>query len=89
MEPNHLVLDEPFAGLDWPARRSVLSHLRDLHAEGTGLVVVTHDLRDLSWVDRWVVMRDGEVAVDGDPATVRPRLESLGVRPPDGPAAGG
>jgi biotin transport system ATP-binding protein len=86
MEPNHLVLDEPFAGLDWPARRSVLSHLRDLHAEGTGLVVVTHDLRDLSWVDRWVVMREGRVAADGDPATIRPRLASLDVRPPDGPA---
>jgi len=87
MEPNHLVLDEPFAGLDWPARQSVLSHLRDLHAGGTGPVVVTHDLRDLAWVDRWVVMRDGEVAADGDPGTVRPRLESLDVRPPDGPAA--
>jgi biotin transport system ATP-binding protein len=86
MEPAHLVLDEPFAGLDWPARRSVLAHLRDLHAAGTGLVVVTHDLRDLAWVDRWVVLREGEVAADGDPETVRPRLESLGVRPPDGPA---
>ena len=85
MEPNHLVLDEPFAGLDWPARKSVVSRLRELHAEGTGLVVVTHDLRDLSWVDRWVVMRDGQVAADGTPAAVRSRLESLDVRPPDGP----
>ena len=83
MAPRHLVLDEPFAGLDWPARKSVLSRLRELHAEGTGVVVVTHDLRDLSWVDRWVVLRDGAVAADGDPETVRPRLDSLDVRPPD------
>jgi biotin transport system ATP-binding protein len=86
MDPAHLVLDEPFAGLDWPARRSVLAHLRDLHADGTGLVVVTHDLRDLAWVDRWVVLREGDVAADGDPEAVRQRLESLDVRPPDGPA---
>ena len=31
MRPDHLVLDEPFAGLDWPARESVLDHLRALH----------------------------------------------------------
>jgi biotin transport system ATP-binding protein len=86
MDPAHLVLDEPFAGLDWPARKSVLSRLRELHAEGTGLVVVTHDLRDLLWVDRWVVLRDGAVAADGDPEAVRPELESLDVRPPDGSA---
>ncbi|WP_232703232.1 energy-coupling factor ABC transporter ATP-binding protein [Halobacterium wangiae] len=32
MRPAHLVLDEPFAGLDWPARRTVLERLRALHA---------------------------------------------------------
>ncbi|MUV61933.1 energy-coupling factor ABC transporter ATP-binding protein, partial [Halobacterium sp. CBA1126] len=31
MRPDHLVLDEPFAGLDWPARQSVLERLRALH----------------------------------------------------------
>ena len=82
MEPDHLVLDEPFAGLDWPARRSVLAHLRGLHADGVGVVVVTHDLRDLGWADRVVVMRDGRVAADGSFAAVRSRLADLDVRPP-------
>jgi biotin transport system ATP-binding protein len=76
------VLDEPFAGLDWPARRSVLGYLRRLHDDGTGLVVVTHDLRDLGWADRVVVMRDGRIAVDGSPGTAEDRLPDLGVRPP-------
>ncbi|PSQ12636.1 ABC transporter ATP-binding protein [Halobacteriales archaeon QS_5_70_15] len=82
MEPDHLVLDEPFAGLDWPARRSVVAHLRRLHADGTGLVVVTHDLRDLGWADRVVVMREGWIAADGSPGAVEDRLADLGVRPP-------
>ncbi|MDL0140334.1 ABC transporter ATP-binding protein, partial [Halobacterium salinarum] len=47
MRPDHLVLDEPFTGLDWPARQSVLDRLRALHAAGTSLIVVTHDLRDV------------------------------------------
>ena len=82
MEPDHLVLDEPFAGLDWPARRSLVAHLRGLHDDGTGLVVVSHDLRDLGWADRVVVMREGRVAADGSPAEVEDRLPGLGVRSP-------
>jgi len=83
MRPDHLVLDEPFTGLDWPARRSVLDRLRALHAGGTSLVVVTHDLRDV-WdlADRVVAMRDGEVALEGVPEAVRGDLADLGVRPP-------
>ena len=83
MEPDHLVLDEPFAGLDWPARQSVLAHLDALHADGTGVVVVTHDLRDvLSRADRVLGLRGGRLVVDADPATARDRLPDLGVRVP-------
>ena len=82
MEPDHLVLDEPFAGLDWPARRSVLDRLRALRGDGVSVVVVTHDLRDLaSLADRVVVLREGRVAFDGvDPPP--DRLRELDVRPP-------
>src|SRR6056297_700656 len=43
MEPTHLVLDEPFTGLDRTARRSVHDHLRALSRAGTSIVVSTHD----------------------------------------------
>ncbi|MDL0137598.1 ABC transporter ATP-binding protein [Halobacterium salinarum] len=83
MRPDHLVLDEPFTGLDWPARQSVLDRLRALHAAGTSLIVVTHDLRDVwTLADRVVAMRDGEIALRGDPADVRGALPDAGVRPP-------
>jgi biotin transport system ATP-binding protein len=82
MDPDHLVLDEPFTGLDWTARRSVLDRLAALHADGVSVVVVTHDLRDVAALaDRTVVLADGEVAIDAaDPAPAA--LERLGVRPP-------
>ncbi|WP_302082699.1 energy-coupling factor ABC transporter ATP-binding protein [Salinibaculum rarum] len=84
MEPTHLVLDEPFAGLDWPARQSVLDHLADLHADGTGIVLVTHDVRDvLSRADRVVGLRDGSVVVDADPESARERLADIDVRVPE------
>jgi biotin transport system ATP-binding protein len=81
MEPAHLVLDEPLAGLDWPARQRVLARLESLHADGTGIVVVSHDLRDLlDPADRVVVLDDGRVALDGPPETVTDRLDEFGVR---------
>jgi biotin transport system ATP-binding protein len=82
MDPAHLVLDEPFTGLDWAARRSVLDRLAALDADGVSVVVVTHDLRDLAALaDRTVVLSAGRVALDAvDPSPAA--LEALGVRPP-------
>lgn len=84
MEPSHLVLDEPFAGLDWPARRTLLARLDDLAADGRSLVVVTHDLRDVAArADRVVVLADGRVAHETtDVPADADRLRGLGVRPP-------
>ena len=79
MAPSHLVLDEPFAGLDLRARRSLLDRLDALHDSGTSVVVVTHDLRDLhERADRIVVLAGGEIVTDGPPAEVG-ALEPHGV----------
>ncbi|WP_123623198.1 energy-coupling factor ABC transporter ATP-binding protein [Halorubrum sp. CSM-61] len=83
MEPDHLVLDEPFTGLDEPARRSVLDRLRELHREGTSVIVVTHDLRDvLGLADRVVGLSAGRVAVDDAPREAVEKLPGLDVRVP-------
>jgi biotin transport system ATP-binding protein len=92
MEPDHLVLDEPFTGLDEPSRSSVLERLTALHEDGTGVVVVTHDLRDVvALADRVVALADGRVAVDVPADEARDALSGQGVRVPDaqaGKAAG-
>ena len=97
MRPDHLVLDEPFTGLDEPARRSVLDRLRALRAAGTSVIVVTHDLRDvLGLADRVVGLSAGRVAVDAAPREAAEKLPGLDVRvpaafddrPADAPAAG-
>ncbi|PSP59285.1 ABC transporter ATP-binding protein [Halobacteriales archaeon QH_7_66_37] len=88
MEPDHLVLDEPFTGLDWPARRSALQRLDTLAADGTGIVFVTHDVRDvLDRADRVVGLESGTVAFDLPPDDARERLAEIDVRVP-GPGAG-
>ncbi len=84
MEPEHLVLDEPFTGLDEPARQSVLEKLATLDENGTGIVIVTHDLRDvLGLADRVVALVDGQVRVDTAPESVETALDGIGVRVPE------
>ncbi|WP_336329390.1 energy-coupling factor ABC transporter ATP-binding protein [Haloarcula sp. CGMCC 1.2071] len=83
MEPDYLVLDEPLVGLDWPARESVLDHLDALAADGTGIIVVTHDLRDLhERADRLVALHEGQVVLDASPAEALDTLPDLGIRDP-------
>jgi biotin transport system ATP-binding protein len=83
MDPNHLVLDEPLAGLDAPARQSVLDQVADLQDRGTGVVAVTHDLRDLHRLaDRVVGMVEGSIAFDRPAADALDALDGIGVRDP-------
>jgi biotin transport system ATP-binding protein len=83
MEPDHLVLDEPLAGLDHAARTSVLDRLESLHAEGTSVIVVTHYLRDLQAVaDRVLGMSDGAVVLDAPPTAALEEVAAIGVRDP-------
>jgi biotin transport system ATP-binding protein len=82
MDPDYVVLDEPFGSLDVEARRAVMDHLVGLVEAGTGVVVVTHDLRD-AWghADRVVALDDGQIAVEGAPAERLDQLADLAVVP--------
>lgn len=64
-DPETLVLDEPYDGLDPEGRYHFRRLLRELVARGTGLVLVTHDIGDIvPEVGRVVAMKDGRVAFD-------------------------
>lgn len=83
MEPAHLVLDEPFTGLDWPARQSVLAQLDSLAADGTSIVLVTHDVRDvMERADRIVGLTEGTTVFDCPPDEARDQLPTIDVRVP-------
>ncbi|GAA1458642.1 ATP-binding cassette domain-containing protein [Williamsia maris] len=46
--PRVLVLDEPLAGLDEPSRVAMVTALARVRASGTTLIVVTHDVDELT-----------------------------------------
>jgi len=61
--PDYLVLDEPTAGLDERGREALLKLLDRVHREGTGIVLVTHDLEiAFSRSDRILVLDRGRCA---------------------------
>jgi ABC-2 type transport system ATP-binding protein len=67
--PRLVVLDELTQGLDPSARREVWAAVARLKADGTTVLLVTHELDDAEALcDRVVAMRDGRVLDAGTPA---------------------
>ncbi|NOH04610.1 MAG: ABC transporter ATP-binding protein [Chloroflexi bacterium] len=63
MKPSLLVLDEPSAGLDPRARRTLINLLRDLSIT---MLVSTHDMKMVQELfPRTIVMDEGQVVADG------------------------
>ena len=64
--PRLLVADEPTTALDVAVQRQVLTLLERLKAEGTGLLLISHDLAVVARIaDRVAVMRQGRVVEAG------------------------
>ncbi|MFJ7142589.1 type I secretion system permease/ATPase [Pseudomonas protegens] len=63
-EPKTLLLDEPTAWLDEVSERQVLDQLQPW-LEGRTLLVATHRLAVLQWVDRVLVVDGGRIIMDG------------------------
>ncbi len=63
------LLDEPFRGLDRDRRRRLLARARDVWHETT-MLCVTHDIDETQTFDRVLVVEDGRIVEDGNPAAL-------------------
>ena len=72
VEPQVLLLDEPFSALDAKVRKELRAWLRHLHEKmQVTTVIVTHDQDEAMEVaDRIVVMNEGHVEQIGSPAQI-------------------
>lgn len=87
MEPEVLILDEPTAGLDPKGRDEILDQIARLKKErGITIVLVSHSMEDVArYVDRIIVMNQGQVKFDGVPKEVfrhYKELEEIGLAAP-------
>ena len=72
VDPEILLMDEPFSGLDPLIRREMQDELVTLQTElNKTIVFITHDLNEaLKLGDRIAIMRDGQVIQEGSPDAI-------------------
>jgi osmoprotectant transport system ATP-binding protein len=81
-EPKLMLMDEPFGALDPLTRDALGADYRALHERlGLTTVMVTHDMAEaVLLADRIVVLRDGALVADGQPADLLAQTHDEGVR---------
>ena len=62
-----ILADEPTGALDSASGREVMRLLRELHARGHTIILITHDRGVADQADRLVEMRDGRIIQDSGP----------------------
>ena len=87
MEPELLVLDEPFEGLDPYSRRQMIDLLDVLATGGVTVIMTTHDIDSVpEFADYCYVLRTGgEIAMSGTPAEIFSAAEEIAksnIKPP-------
>ncbi len=88
LDPELLVLDEPFEGLDPASRNEIVELLNRLNREqGVSLVVATHDVQLVApLADKvYVLKKGGEIVAQGTPEAVFRNLDVLkasNIEPP-------
>ncbi|MDR1786450.1 MAG: LPS export ABC transporter ATP-binding protein [Spirochaetaceae bacterium] len=67
IEPKFLLLDEPFAGIDPIAVADIKKMIAQLAAQGIGVLVTDHNVRDtLEITHRSIIISTGQIVVQGD-----------------------
>jgi len=70
-KPTILLADEPTGNLDSTSGQMVMNLLKQLHANGTTVCLVTHDSRFVHLADRKLKMLDGKVMAGDEYATMQ------------------
>lgn len=87
LSPRAVVLDEPTAGLDAPARAALHRLVQDIACKGLPVLVVSHDLEEwLAIADQVVLLADGTIAWKGTPGALASDIDAFvraGLEPPE------
>ncbi len=79
-----IILDEPYANLDYTGVKQVNALIRQLKKEGKTILLLTHEIEKcLALADRFLVLFRGNLVFDGMPEqTVNLNLEQWNIRNP-------
>jgi lipopolysaccharide export system ATP-binding protein len=69
--PQFILLDEPFAGIDPIAIGDIRKLVRQLTARGIGVLITDHNVREtLGLIDRALIIHEGHVLSEGRPEDI-------------------
>ena len=87
LNPRAVVLDEPTAGLDAPARAALHRLVQDIACKGLPVLVVSHDLEEwLAIAEQVILLADGTIAWQGTPGALASDMDAFaraGLEPPE------
>lgn len=77
-DPDVLLLDEPFAGVNPSLEKRLLSHIHELREQGYTFLLVEHDM-DLIMenCERVIVLHQGRILTEGTPAEIQANEEVI------------
>lgn len=68
--PALILADEPTGNLDSHSGQEIMEILQNLHAQGSTIVMITHDAKNTTYAGRTVHLRDGKIDEDAYHAEV-------------------
>ncbi len=80
-KPKFLFLDEPTNAMDHEAEARTIARLREVQAEGVGMLLSTHRMSLAGIADRYLVIDAGRVVMDGPKDDVIRRLNAAAPGP--------
>ena len=79
-KPNILILDEPTAGVDVELRHDLWQYLRDLHQEGTTILLTTHYIEEAELLcEKVAIIDEGKILKEGSPKALTRELGQSGI----------
>ena len=67
LEPQFILLDEPFAGVDPLAVADIQEIIKYLRERGMGILITDHNVREtLNIVDRAYILNEGKILLEGN-----------------------
>ena len=71
LEPQFILLDEPFAGVDPLAVADIQEIIQYLRQRGMGILITDHNVREtVHIVDRAYILNNGKILLEGDSDTI-------------------
>uniref|UniRef100_A0A7C4RNS8 ABC transporter ATP-binding protein n=1 Tax=Desulfatirhabdium butyrativorans TaxID=340467 RepID=A0A7C4RNS8_9BACT len=84
MKPRVLVLDEPFANLDYPGMQSIVTILKRLIEDRNTILIASHQVDAIyPLLTRMVLLHRGKLVADGPPGQILPKAVAMGILGPN------